>query len=223
MSTIRSRSYHLVSNKLAAQKNERLRSVWLMSMRLPKSERQQRLSELLADDPLLTDEDLGKLLGVSVQTIRLDRLELGIPEMRVRAREIAQRAQAKIRSLGPTEVTGELIDVELGARGVSVMETSPEMGFKRSGIVRGHHLFAQGNSLAVSLIDAEAALTGSATLTFHQPVRVGARVVARAEVQERKDRKTVVVVTSRVGGNIVFSGRFTIFAIDGREEAGMLR
>jgi len=194
-----------------------------MSAKLPKSERQRKLVELLGDDPLLTDEDLGGLLGVSVQTIRLDRLELGIPEMRERARKIAQKARATLRSLGPAEVTGELIDVELGSRGVSVLETTPDMAFKRSGIVRGHHLFAQGNSLAVSLIDAEIALTGSATLKFHEPVRVGDRVVAKAEVQETKERKSRVVVTSRVGGKIVFTGEFIIFALDGREQAGMLR
>ena len=49
------------------------------------------------------------------------------------------------------------------------------MSFKRTGIVRGHHLFAQGNSLAVALIDADVALTGSAQLRFHEPVRVGDR------------------------------------------------
>lgn len=197
--------------------------VLLMTMRLTKSERQQKLIGLLGDDPLLTDEALAEILGVSVQTIRLDRLELGVPEMRERAREIAQKAQMTVRSLGPTEVAGELIDVELGSRGVSVLETTPEMAFKRSGIVRGHHLFAQGNSLAVSLIDAAVALTGSARLKFHEPVRVGDRVVARAEVRESKERKSLVDVTSRVGGNIVFSGRFIIFAIDGFGEAGMLR
>ena len=33
-------------------------------------------------DPLQTDEALAQRFGVSVQTIRLDRLELGLPEMR---------------------------------------------------------------------------------------------------------------------------------------------
>jgi len=198
-------------------------SVCLMRMRLAKSERQQRLVALLSDDPLLTDEDLAGRLGVSVQTIRLDRLELGVPEMRVRAREIAEKAQRTLRSLGPHEIAGELIDIELGSRGVSVLETTPEMAFKRTGIVRGHHLFAQGNSLAVSLIDAEVALTGSARLRFHEPVRVGDRVVARAEVKESKERKSLVVVTSRVGGKIVFTGQFIVFAVDGIGEAGMRR
>jgi len=44
-----------------------------------KAERQRRLARFLESDPFLTDEDLSQILRVSVQTIRLDRLELKIP------------------------------------------------------------------------------------------------------------------------------------------------
>jgi len=49
-----------------------------------KKERQAILLEKLEQDPFLTDEELSEMLGVSVPTIRLDRLELGIPELRER-------------------------------------------------------------------------------------------------------------------------------------------
>jgi len=41
-----------------------------------KKERQAILLEKLEQDPFLTDEELSEMLGVSVPTIRLDRLEL---------------------------------------------------------------------------------------------------------------------------------------------------
>ena len=45
---------------------------------LPKKERQRRLIEDLSQDPFMTDEELSEMFNVSIQTIRLDRLELGI-------------------------------------------------------------------------------------------------------------------------------------------------
>ena len=48
--------------------------------RVKKKERQRLLLEQVKTKPFLTDEELAKYLEVSVQTIRLDRLELGIPE-----------------------------------------------------------------------------------------------------------------------------------------------
>lgn len=188
-------------------------------MKESKSERQQKLLALIDEDPLLTDERLADRLDVSVQTIRLDRLELGLPEMRVRAKELATRAQAAIKALGPTEVMGELIDVELGRRGVSILETTDEMAFQRSGIVRGHHLFAQGNSLAVAVIDADVVLTGSARLRFHRPVTVGDRVIAKARVRVTKDYRSLVSVTSHVEDSLVFSANLIMFSVEPKRAA----
>ena len=47
--------------------------------RLKKQERQKQLQEKLNITPFLTDEELATHFNVSVPTIRLDRLELGIP------------------------------------------------------------------------------------------------------------------------------------------------
>lgn len=185
-----------------------------MAIKATKSERQRQLQALIREDPLLTDQMLARRLNVSVQTIRLDRLELGVPEMRARARQVVERVQGRVKSLVPAEVAGDLIDLELGVGGISILETTPEMGFERTGIVRGHHLFAQANSLAVAVIDAQVALTGSARLRFHQPVRVGDRVVAKATVQKVVGKKSLVRVESRVEGELVFSATLIIFAVE---------
>ena len=59
-------------------------------LNLPKKARQRELMERLKADPFLTDEELSDIFHVSVQTIRLDRLELGIPELRERIKNVAE-------------------------------------------------------------------------------------------------------------------------------------
>lgn len=49
-----------------------------------KKVRQQRLEAALIKNPFLTDAHLAEQFEVSIQTIRLDRLALGIPELRER-------------------------------------------------------------------------------------------------------------------------------------------
>ncbi len=43
---------------------------------------------MLERNPFLTDEQLAKALEVSIQTIRLDRLRMNIPEVRERTRQM---------------------------------------------------------------------------------------------------------------------------------------
>lgn len=82
--------------------------------KMSKRDRQHELSNVMKLDPFLTDEDLAVRFNVSIQTVRLDRLELGIPELRERMRFAASENYAKVRSMSGTEIIGELIDLELG-------------------------------------------------------------------------------------------------------------
>ncbi len=177
-----------------------------------KHERQQKLVAYLDGNPFLTDEELAELLGVSVPTIRLDRLELGIPELRVRTKEVAEQFYGKIRSLGTGELIGDLVDIEIGNRGVSVLEVRPDMVFGKTKILRGHYLFAQANSLAVALINAEVVLTGRAEVRFLKPVLLREKVIAYARVTNRKGNSYFIETTSRVGNTDVFMGKFTVIA-----------
>ena len=79
--------------------------------RVKKKIRQELLIEKVKNKPFLTDEELAKQLDVSVQTIRLDRLELGIPELRGRIRKMAENAQNKVKAIQSNEVVCELIDL----------------------------------------------------------------------------------------------------------------
>jgi len=186
----------------------------MMKIRARKNKRHQDLKRLVAADPFTTDQELASKLGVSVQTIRLDRLELGIPDARSRIREVARDAYEKVKSITESEVIGELIDLELGESALSVLTATADMALAHSGVIRGHHLFAMANSLAVAVVDAKVALTGSATVRFVRRVRVGDRMVAKARVTEISGRRHTVSVAIRVGADEVFTGEFAVYAVE---------
>lgn len=183
-------------------------------MKVPKKERQHLLRSLLDEDPFLTDEDIAGHFSVSVQTVRLDRLECGIPELRERLKSVAsQHMKETVKSLQTEEIFGEIIDVELDDKALSIFDVTDDHVFKRNGIARGHHLFAQANSLAVAVLDDDLALTVRSSLHFAKPVKAGDRVVARAVVRQEtlKNKSTVVDVISTVESEPVFSGEFLMY------------
>ncbi len=185
---------------------------------LPKKERQQELVELLKADPFITDEELSETFNVSIQTIRLDRLELGIPELRERIRSVASVNQNKLRTLGAAEVVGEIVDLELGVSGISILDTTEEMAFEKSQIVRGHYIYAQAESLAMAVIDAKVALTGVANIKYKAPIFAGDKLVAKAQVTRTRGNKYFVWVFIKVRQEEAFRGKFILVTIgDGRE------
>lgn len=180
---------------------------------LAKAERQRLLAKYLEDNPFLTDEDLARIFGVSVQTIRLDRLEREIPEMRERVKKMARGFLNRIRTISKEELVGELTELSIGKSGISVLTITEDMTLKKTRVARGHYLFAQANSLAVALIDTEVALTGTAKISFKRPVYQGEKVVARAVITQKKGNKYIVRVASRVKEELVFEGKFLVFAM----------
>jgi acyl-coenzyme A thioesterase PaaI-like protein len=178
-----------------------------------KIKRQKLLSRYLEGNPFLTDEDLAQILGVSIQTVRLDRGKLSIPELRERIKDMARGVYGQVRTLNRDEWVGELVDLELGRQGISLLAVSGEMTSQSSTVARGHYIFAQANCLAVALIDTRVALTGTAKISFKRPVHCGEKVVARAYLSRKKGNKYIVRVTSKVREETVFQGKFLIFAI----------
>ncbi len=175
----------------------------------------------MRENPFLTDEDLAAEFDVSVQTIRLDRLAQGIPELRQRTKEVAERVYGRVRSLESREIVGELLDLELDRRGLSMLETTDDMVFERTRIVRSHFLFAQAESLALAVVDSEVALTGLGYVRYHRPVRAGEKLLARAEVIRAKgDDKCMVLVITKAGTEQVFRGKFLVFKVTGEEAPG---
>jgi len=182
-------------------------------MRLSKQNRQHMLKQTIEATPFITDEVLAKQFSVSIQTIRLDRMELAIPELRERIKSVAtSQWNETVKSLPIDEVIGEIIDLELDKRAISMLEVGPEHVFSRNKIARGHHLFAQANSLAVAVINDELALTTKSEIKFTRQVKESERVIAKATVKGQNNKGlTIVQVDSYVNQEVVFTGLFYMY------------
>lgn len=188
-------------------------------MKYSKKDRQKLLIQTIEDNPFITDDQLANKFRVSVQTIRLDRMELSIPELRERIKDVAaHNFENEVKTLPLDEIIGEIIDIDLDERAISIFDVQEEHVFQRNGIARGHHLFAQANSLAVAVIDDDLALTVKSELSYTKPVHAGNRVIAKAVVTGRDDEKnrTFVKVTSTVEGKTVFIGTFEMYRTKGK-------
>lgn len=182
-----------------------------------KQERLQKLTDILVEDPFLTDEELSERLSVSIQTIRLDRMQLNIPELRERVKQVATVNYDKVRTLGRGEIVGELIDLELNKRGISVLETDATLAFEKTKIVKGHYIFAMAESLAMAVIDAHVALTGIANIKYRVPVIAGQKLVAKAELVRVRGSEYFIHIIITSNQDQVFRGKFILVAIEGSE------
>lgn len=179
-----------------------------------KEARHQLLTERIVQTPFLTDEEMAQELKVSVPTIRLDRMELGIPELRERMRLIAEEAKSQVKSLSTADVVGELLELERGVQGVSLMTVTQDMVFEKNQWARGNEVFAQANSLALALADAPMALTGVANVKFKLPLRIGDKLIARGKIVRSRGNKHFIWVYTYRGAQEVFRAKFIIVAMD---------
>ena len=182
--------------------------------RVNKKARQKKLQETLRDNPFCTDAELAEQFGTSVQTIRLDRAALSIPELRERTKKVAESTIGKVKSLSSEDMVGDLIDLDLNESGISVMETTEDMVFAKGNVVKGHYIFSHAASLAIAIIDADVVLMGLANIKFKRPVYCGERLVAKAQVIKQKTSNYVVQVVTKVNGEQVFRGKFVVFMVD---------
>ncbi len=184
--------------------------------------RLEGLQSTLDREPFLTDEELANRFQVSVQTIRLDRMVLGIPELRARLRAVAEAQHSVLRTLEPEEVFGDIVSLELGSSGVSVWRAEKKHAFARSGIVRGHYIFAQANSLAVALVDAKQALTARASVRFAKSAKVGEVLISKAAVTGERMGYTKVNVVTSIDYETILTGEFLVTGEVGTRTGGLV-
>ncbi len=182
--------------------------------KLKKAGRHRALLGVLKTDPFLTDEELSERFEVSIQTIRLDRLSLNIPELRERVKAVAKNNYEKVRTLGQTEILGELIDIELNRRAISFLQTDESMAFQRTRIVKGHYIFAMAESLAMAVVDANVCITGVANMKYRVPVAHGQKLVAKAELTRVRGSEYFVHVRINVNADQVFRSKFILTALN---------
>jgi hypothetical protein len=179
-----------------------------LEIKSAKKNRQERLTKLLDDNPMLTDEELASFLGVSVSTVRLDRVFMGVPELRERLRHMAQEAGSKLRSLSWSETVGDLLELEPNRWALSVLRTTREMAFRTTDFLWDHYIYAQASSIAVAVIEAAAVIVDSMRGEYKGRARVGDVLIARAKVGVNKDDRYIVSVRTRVKEKEIFVGRF---------------
>lgn len=180
--------------------------------------RHKQLQKVLRDNPFCTDEELAQILNVSIQTIRLDRMALSIPELRARTRNMAVEAQTKLRAIDKKDIVGELLDLELNKVGISTLKITSDMVLERTGICRGYFMFAMANTLALALVDAQIALTEVGNVKYKVPVNAGAVLVAKAVVTHHRMGKYYIFVSIKNNNEEVFRAKFIVVSMDKREE-----
>ena len=79
--------------------------------------------------------------------------------------------------------------------------------------LRRQSMFAMANTLALAVVDADAALTGVGNVKYKVPVYAGATLVAKAEVIRREHDKYVIWVKVRNNNEEVFRAKFIIVSL----------
>jgi hypothetical protein len=162
----------------------------------------------------MSDSELARELSVSVGTIRLDRGLLNVPELRERARQMAENASSRLTSMKQEEVLGEIIELEPNRLALSVLSTNREYAFRHTDLIADHYIYSQAASLALAVVKEELVIVGSARAQFRRPAIVGDRLMACAKVGVHKGGKYVVSVHTRVGNSEIFVGRFVVDVVD---------
>ncbi|WP_255259800.1 hypothetical protein [Lentibacillus sp. CBA3610] len=120
-------------------------------MKMSKVERQRLLKETIEATPFITDEKLAEKFSVSIQTIRLDRMELSIPELRERIKSVASyQWNETVKALPLDEVIGEIIDLDLDKRAISILEIKHEHVFPNKDCTRASYIILPRPILAVA-------------------------------------------------------------------------
>ena len=183
--------------------------------RMKKRDRQLQLQEKLNTTPFLTDEELATFFGVSVPTIRLDRLELGIPELRERIKAMAEGHSHDSNEQDRPEVVGDLIDLTAGEQGISIVRTTGEMT-DYSGYVEPQYLYAQADSLAKAVLGVPVAVIGVGNIKYKSPVKANCNLIAKASVMRRRGDKYFIWVTIKDKLNEVFRAKMIMEPIENR-------
>ena len=181
------------------------------SVKLKKDERRIAIQNTIKVNPFITDYELCEKFDVSIQTIRLDRTHLNIPELRKRIKLVAEQNYDQIKSIEANEIIGDLIQVDPDVKAQSLIEITEDSVFAKTQIARGHVLFAQANSLCVALIHNPTVLTQESQVEFIEKVKLNDTVRIEAKVIEKTNKHYMIEVKSYVKEKLVFKGKSKMF------------
>lgn len=177
-------------------------------MKISKKDRHNCIMEKLKKNPFLKDEELARVFGVSVATIRFDRAELGIAQYRDRLKNAAEEGMTN------TNAVGKLLDLNVYHDGVSVLNTDESMLFEGTDIVKSSHIYTLAENLAMSVIDAKSMLVSVANIKYTSEVHAGETLVARSQVIREMSGSFTVHIFIKVNMREVFRGKFKLKVIN---------
>ncbi len=173
-----------------------------------KRDRQEKLVKEIAKNPFLKDEELARVLKVSVATIRLDRAELGIREYRERIKDVATYNSDSAGDVG------EVLDFNLYHDGISVLNTFEAPVFEGSTVIKGQAMYGYAENLALSVINAKKALIRVANIKYIREVYRGDKLVAKYEVMRVHNGNYVVWVKIKKEMCEVFRAKFNMSVLE---------
>lgn len=180
-----------------------------------KAQRQEELVDMLKKDAFYTDEELASIFDVSIQTIRLDRMSLNIPELRERVKSIAEAQGSKVKTLGVTEITGEIIDLNVGDVGISMLEITEEMIYSKTNTLKDVYIYSMASSLAMAIIDAPKVRLSTCNSNYLKLIETKDRLIAKAEISKVRDNKHYInVIVNNRAQEQIFTGEFVFEEIN---------
>lgn len=180
-----------------------------MGQNTQKSQRHAFLLKTIQRSPFMKDEELAKAAGVSVATIRIDRAELGIAQYRERIKSAA--VGGFNNGLSSHE---QLLDLNLYHDGISVVDTDEHMVFNNTNIIKSQYIYAMAENLALSVVDAKAALIKVANVKYISEVHPGERLIAKSEVIRVRENEYIVHVRIKSNLSEVFRGKFSLAEVE---------
>jgi len=182
--------------------------------KLSRYERHKLLLQKIKENPFITDEELAEEFECSIQTIRLDRAILDIKEVRERVKEVAKENLSKLKTISPRDIIGEIVEINLEQSAIAIFEPELNMTFTKNNMVKGQYVYAFAESVAIAMIDAQAALIGVANIKYKTPVYANDRLIAKAELRKKRNNKYIVWVFIKRDNQEVFRGKFILVALD---------
>lgn len=177
---------------------------------MSREERHQQLLQLLTEDPLQTDESLAQRLGVSVPTVRLDRMTLGVPALRRRSQQLAQR---QLRNTEPSDMSfmpGELIFIERGTVVRAQLLVPRDMAAGIGGAIPTYSLLAHAERLVGQVVSGQVVLTAVVNVKCYRPIRGGELLLSEARVLRHHRGRIVVLVQMTADHILVFRGKYAV-------------
>ena len=181
---------------------------------LSREERHQQLLRFLTEDPLQTDEVLANRLGVSVPTVRLDRMALGVPALRRRSQQLAEQMLQGPPLRDEINSLGELVALERGSSARAQMTITPPMAVGVAGAVPTYFLLAHAERLVYTVAGGEVVLTGLVNAKCYRPVRDGELLESHAQVIRRHHGRVVVLVEMTSSQIRVFRAKYAVYVME---------